>query len=190
MSRDRRRGDPEQLNHRELIAEIVRHPDFQKLVTGAATAKPSPSPTSPPHAPTPSDPSRESGSSRSTSVDAELASIWRHKTTVSGRKGKGKKVKTQIGRPSAGTFTKDIVLLPSADFKRVPSHPKRAQLTKDGFVLNLFEIDVQWDSITLIENLRQAFWDKLTASGNDGRYYCINFIFLLSYVAPIGILQT
>ena len=63
-----------------------------------------------------------------TAVDAEMAAVWIGNSTVRDRKGKSKRESKRemkkTGRLSLDVFTRDVVLLPSADCELVPSHAR------------------------------------------------------------------
>ena len=116
-----------------------------------------------------------------TTVDAEMASVWRGKSTVRDRKRKqaGEQAQDEkTGRPSIDVFTRDVVLLPSADCELVPSHARRAKLLAGGFVLNLFRIDVGWDEETLTDEIRKGVSAKLRPLGEDIEFFNIDAVAL------------
>ena len=80
-------------------------------------------------------------------TDAELASVWRGKTvrgssTSSQSSKRGTQRSSRGGkakrRSSSVIFAKDIVLLRSHTDRTVPTSSKRAELHRQGFILNIF----------------------------------------------------
>ena len=108
-------------------------------------------------------------------TDAELASVWRGKT-VRGSSTSSRSTSSQSSkrgtqrssredkakrRLSSVIFAKDIVLLRSHTDRTVPTSSKRAELHRQGFILNLFEIDTAWAETELIERIKDEYLEKL-----------------------------
>nr|XP_055036518.1 uncharacterized protein LOC129423994 [Misgurnus anguillicaudatus] len=61
------------------------------------------------------------------------------------------------------TFNKDVILLPTPSNSVVVKHREKQQLHEQGHILNGFEFQKSWDHKTVIEQIRDAFGEKLSA---------------------------
>ena len=156
-----------QVDPRAVADHIVHHPHFAEMVAGASRDEDSGAPRPQSHRrnsfPTP---------------DAEIAAVWKGRsTTYTSRKGKGIKTRDQKSTGSArkasmsGTFPKDVVLLLWPSCKTVQTHSKRVKLYDSGFILNLFEIHVEWDEAVLLHEIAEAFAPKLRDCAETLKYY-------------------
>ena len=109
-------------------------------------------------------------------TDAELALVWRGKTvrssstsscltstsSHSSNKGAQRTLRGQKSKrhQSSVTFAKDIVFLRSHTDRTVPTSSKRAELYRQGFILNLCEIQTAGTKTELIEKIKDAFIEK------------------------------
>ncbi|KAL7375259.1 hypothetical protein ABVT39_014430 [Epinephelus coioides] len=59
------------------------------------------------------------------------------------------------------TFNKDIILLPRPSCCVVVKHRTKQQLHEHGHILNGFEFQKSWDQKTVIEQIRDAFGEKI-----------------------------
>jgi len=65
--------------------------------------------------------------------------------------------------PYHDTFNKDIILLPRPSSCVVVKHRTKQQLHEHGHILNGFEFHKSWDQKTVIEQIRDAFGEKIPA---------------------------
>ena len=165
-------------DHDAWANAIVRHPGFAEIVEKTRDGS---------HATQDgSNASSNASSERRRQVfdttDAELASVWRGKTVRGSstssrstssqsssrgtqRSSRGDKAKR---RSSSVVFAKDVVLLRSHTDRTVPTSSKRAELHRQGFILNLFEIDTSWSETELIERIKDEFLEKFDYDDDVG----------------------
>ena len=61
------------------------------------------------------------------------------------------------------TFLKDVILLPKPTSCVVVKHRSKQKLHEQGHILNGFEFQKSWSQKTVIDQLMQAFAEKLSA---------------------------
>ena len=171
LSMSRQQSVSDDLDHEAITNHIMNHPRFKEMVSGFSRSA--------------AESSDETQRRENlTSVEAELASVLRGKSSLRDRKGKRKRDSRRDikkpGRPSVYAFTRDVVLLPSQDCENVPTHARR-KLLAGGFVLNLFSIDFGWDEGTLREEIQKGFHAKLRPLFKDVEFVNIN-AFTLQFI--------
>ena len=181
-----RAEEDDDIRARDVVETLVHHPEFREIVAQTSGRRSLERP-------------RDSGESNTgrndrrefTSVDAEMASIWRRRSTPTSRKvGKGKGKRKMESNKSGATFTKEVVLFPWPDC----TGNKRAKLYTDQFIVSLLPLQTEMDEDDVMDEMTKAFSPILSAYPVTPKYdmgtlflsKCATGCFRLQFLMPLG----